>query len=74
VDEVLEQVGLTAAADRRVREYSLGMRQRLGLAAAGRLATLNRILTAFAGVFGQPKVFARFHEHGGSGLPASASG
>ncbi|NUU24917.1 MAG: ATP-binding cassette domain-containing protein [Streptomycetaceae bacterium] len=34
VDEVLEQVDLTAAADRRVREYSLGMRQRLGLAGA----------------------------------------
>ncbi|WP_136191963.1 ABC transporter ATP-binding protein [Actinomyces procaprae] len=34
VDEVLEQVGLTAAAATRVRKYSLGMRQRLGLAAA----------------------------------------
>jgi len=34
VDEVLEQVGLTAAGRRRARRYSLGMRQRLGLAAA----------------------------------------
>ena len=34
VDAALEQVGLTGAADRRVRGYSLGMRQRLGLAAA----------------------------------------
>jgi ABC-2 type transport system ATP-binding protein len=34
VDEVLEQVGLAAAAGRRVRGFSLGMRQRLGLAAA----------------------------------------
>src|SRR5215470_9868057 len=34
VDEVLGQVGLAAAADRQVREFSLGMRQRLGLAAA----------------------------------------
>jgi ABC-2 type transport system ATP-binding protein len=34
VEEVLEQVGLTAAADRRVGGYSLGMRQRLGLASA----------------------------------------
>jgi ABC-2 type transport system ATP-binding protein len=34
VDEVLDQVDLTSAADRRVRGYSLGMRQRLGLASA----------------------------------------
>jgi ABC-2 type transport system ATP-binding protein len=34
VDEVLGQVGLAAAADRRVRGFSLGMRQRLGLAGA----------------------------------------
>jgi ABC-2 type transport system ATP-binding protein len=34
VDEVLEVVGLTGDGDRRVRAYSMGMRQRLGLAAA----------------------------------------
>jgi ABC-2 type transport system ATP-binding protein len=34
VDEVLDEVDLTDAADRRVGGYSLGMRQRLGLAAA----------------------------------------
>jgi ABC-2 type transport system ATP-binding protein len=34
VDEVLEVVGLTAAAGRRVGGYSLGMRQRLGIASA----------------------------------------
>lgn len=34
VDEVLELVGLAAEADRRVGGYSMGMRQRLGLAAA----------------------------------------
>jgi ABC-2 type transport system ATP-binding protein len=34
VDEVLELVELEPAADRRVKTYSLGMRQRLGLAAA----------------------------------------
>ncbi len=34
VDEVLELVDLTGAADKRLRGYSLGMRQRLGLAAA----------------------------------------
>ncbi|WP_435824051.1 ABC transporter ATP-binding protein [Actinoplanes missouriensis] len=33
-DDLLEMVGLAGAADRRVRGYSLGMRQRLGLAAA----------------------------------------
>lgn len=34
VEEVLETVGLSEAAGRRVRTYSLGMGQRLGLAAA----------------------------------------
>src|SRR5215468_7011956 len=34
VDEVLDLAGLGPAANRRVREFSLGMRQRLGLAAA----------------------------------------
>jgi ABC-2 type transport system ATP-binding protein len=34
VDDVLDEVGLAADADRRVGGFSLGMRQRLGLAAA----------------------------------------
>ncbi|MFC9053413.1 ABC transporter ATP-binding protein [Streptomyces anthocyanicus] len=34
VDEVMEQTGIAAVARRRVRTYSLGMRQRLGIAAA----------------------------------------
>jgi len=34
IDEVLDQVGLTDVADDRARGFSLGMRQRLGLAAA----------------------------------------
>jgi ABC-2 type transport system ATP-binding protein len=33
-DEVLEMVGLTEAANRKFRGYSLGMKQRLGIAAA----------------------------------------
>ena len=34
VDDVLDQVDLTAAAERCVKGYSMGMRQRLGIAAA----------------------------------------
>ncbi len=34
VDDLLEQVGLTAAGSKRVKTYSKGMRQRLGLAQA----------------------------------------
>jgi ABC-2 type transport system ATP-binding protein len=34
VDEVLQQVGLAGAANRRVKGYSMGMRQRLAIAAA----------------------------------------
>jgi ABC-2 type transport system ATP-binding protein len=42
VDEVLDQVGLTDVADDKARGFSLGMRQRLGLAAA--LLTKPRVL------------------------------
>lgn len=42
VDEVLSEVGLSDVADDRVRGFSLGMRQRLGLAAA--LLTKPRLL------------------------------
>ena len=42
IDEVLSEVGLTDVANDRVRAFSLGMRQRLGLAAA--LLTKPRLL------------------------------
>jgi ABC-2 type transport system ATP-binding protein len=42
IDDVLEQVGLTDVAGDKVRGFSLGMRQRLGLAAA--LLTKPRLL------------------------------
>ncbi len=42
IDDVLDQVGLTDVADDRVHGFSLGMRQRLGLAAA--LLTRPRLL------------------------------
>jgi ABC-2 type transport system ATP-binding protein len=42
VGDALEQVGLTDVADDRIRGFSLGMRQRLGLAAA--LLTAPRLL------------------------------
>jgi ABC-2 type transport system ATP-binding protein len=42
IGDALEQVGLTEVADDRVRGFSLGMRQRLGLAAA--LLTRPRLL------------------------------
>jgi ABC-2 type transport system ATP-binding protein len=42
IDDVLDQVGLTDVADDRVRGFSLGMRQRVGLAAA--LFTKPRLL------------------------------
>ena len=42
IDDILEQLGLTDVADGKVRGFSLGMRQRLGLAAA--LLAMPRLL------------------------------
>jgi len=42
IDDILDQVGLTDVADDKARGFSLGMRQRLGLAAA--LVTMPRLL------------------------------
>jgi ABC-2 type transport system ATP-binding protein len=42
IDDLLEQVGLSDVADDKARGFSLGMRQRLGLAAA--LVTMPRLL------------------------------
>ena len=58
VDEVLAQVDLTSAARRRVREFSLGMRQRLGLATA---------------LLGDPRVLLRASQAlGGANLTGTA--
>ena len=77
VDEALELVGLTAAADRRVRTYSLGMRQRLGLAGAllgtPELLVLDEPANGLdpAGVHWLRTFLRGFADHGGTVLIAS---
>jgi ABC-2 type transport system ATP-binding protein len=61
IDDVLEEVGLTDVADDRTRGFSLGMRQRLGLAAA--LLTKPRLLVLDEPANGLDPVGKR-HVHG----------
>jgi ABC-2 type transport system ATP-binding protein len=77
VEEVLELVELDAAAGRRVKTYSLGMRQRLGLAAAllgePELLVLDEPANGLdpAGVHWLRTFLRRFAEEGGTVLVAS---
>ena len=77
VDEVLASVEIEAAADRRVKTYSLGMRQRLGLAGAllgePELLVLDEPANGLdpAGVRWLRTFLRRFAEAGGAVLVAS---
>ena len=77
VDEVLEVVGLTSAAGRAVKTYSLGMRQRLGLAGAllgePKLLVLDEPANGMdpAGVQWLRTLMRRFAADGGSVLVSS---
>jgi len=77
VEEVLGLVALDAAAHRRVKTYSLGMRQRLGLAAAllgdPELLVLDEPANGLdpAGVHWLRRFLRRFAEQGGTVLVAS---
>jgi ABC-2 type transport system ATP-binding protein len=77
VEEVLGIVGLAAAASRPVRTYSLGMQQRLGLAAAllgdPELLILDEPANGLdpAGVHWLRKLLRGFAERGGAVLIAS---
>jgi ABC-2 type transport system ATP-binding protein len=77
VEEMLELVELHSAADRRVKTYSLGMRQRLGLAAAllgdPELLILDEPANGLdpAGVYWLRSFLRRFAEQGRTVLLAS---
>lgn len=77
VEEVLEAVELTSAADRRVKTYSLGMRQRLGLAAAllgdPELLIMDEPANGLdpAGVHWLRRFIRRFADRGGTVLISS---
>jgi ABC-2 type transport system ATP-binding protein len=77
VEEVLELVELAGAADRRVKTYSLGMQQRLGLAGAllgdPELLVLDEPANGLdpAGVHWLRTFIRRFADHGGTVLISS---
>jgi ABC-2 type transport system ATP-binding protein len=77
VDAALERVGLTDAARRRYRGYSLGMKQRLGLAAAllvpRRLVVLDEPTNGLdpAGTRDVRRVIAELHDAGSTVLLSS---
>jgi ABC-2 type transport system ATP-binding protein len=77
VDAALERVGLTAAADRRYRGYSLGMKQRLGLAAAlllpRRLVVLDEPTNGLdpAGTRDVRRIIAELHAGGATVIVSS---
>ena len=77
VEEMLDLVELHSAADRRVKTYSLGMRQRLGLAAAllgdPELLVLDEPANGLdpAGVYWLRSFLRRFAEQGRTVLLAS---
>jgi ABC-2 type transport system ATP-binding protein len=77
VEDVLALVELEAAADRRVKTYSLGMRQRLGLAGAlvgePELLVLDEPANGLdpAGVHWLRRFLRRFAEEGGTVIVAS---
>ncbi|MBB5807679.1 ABC-2 type transport system ATP-binding protein [Saccharothrix ecbatanensis] len=77
VEDALERVGLAAAAHRRYRGYSLGMKQRLGLASAllvpRRLIVLDEPTNGLdpAGTREVRKVIADLHEAGSTVVVSS---
>ncbi|MHA6796598.1 ABC transporter ATP-binding protein [Pseudonocardia bannensis] len=77
VDAALERVGLAGAADRRYRGYSLGMKQRLGLAAVllvpRRLVVLDEPTNGLdpAGTRDVRRIIAELHAGGATVLVSS---
>lgn len=77
VGAALERVGLAAAADRRYRGYSLGMKQRLGLAAAlllpRRLVVLDEPTNGLdpAGTRDVRRLIAELHDDGATVVVSS---